>query len=56
MSDSIERNKRNALAFYDLMFNRCQPARAIEEYAGDVSIQHNPAVADGKEAFVESSD
>ena len=35
------------------MFNQCQPAEAIRLYAGDVYIQHNPAVADGKEAFIE---
>jgi predicted SnoaL-like aldol condensation-catalyzing enzyme len=53
MSDPLERNKRNAMAFYDLMFNRCQPAEAIAKYAGEVYVQHNPAVADGKEAFIE---
>ena len=52
MSDQLERNKRNAIAFYDLMFNQCQPAAAVEQYVGDVYIQHNPGVADGKEAFI----
>ena len=52
MSDHLERNKANVTAFYDLMFNQCQPAEAIERYAGDVYIQHNPHVADGKEAFI----
>lgn len=46
-------NKANAIAFYDLMFNRCEPRAAIERYVGDVYIQHNPDVADGKEAFIE---
>jgi predicted SnoaL-like aldol condensation-catalyzing enzyme len=46
-------NKQAAMAFYDLMFNRCKPREAIERYAGDVYIQHNPHVGDGKEAFVE---
>jgi len=46
-------NKENAIAFYDLMFNECRPADAIERFAGDVYIQHNPHVADGKAAFIE---
>ncbi|MEJ8838632.1 nuclear transport factor 2 family protein [Ramlibacter sp. AN1133] len=53
MQDILERNKRNAQAFYDLMFNRCQPAEAIARYAGATYIQHNPHVADGKQAFIE---
>ena len=48
----LEHNKQHVMAFYDLMFNQCQPAEAIERYAGEVYIQHNPAVADGKEAFI----
>lgn len=48
-----EQNRRNALAFYDLMFNGCKPAEAIELYVGDAYIQHNPHVADGKKAFIE---
>jgi predicted SnoaL-like aldol condensation-catalyzing enzyme/predicted enzyme related to lactoylglutathione lyase len=50
--DLQERNKRNAMAFYDLMFNRSRPREAIERYAGAEYIQHNPEVADGKEAFI----
>ena len=53
MSERLERNKRNVVAFYDLMFNQCRPAEAIELYAGDVYIQHNPDVGDGKQAFVD---
>src|SRR5512132_3333201 len=52
MTDKIERNKQNVMAFYDLMFNRCQPDEAVARYVGDVYIQHNPAVGDGKEAFI----
>ncbi len=47
-----ERNKRNVVAFYDLMFNQCRPRDAIELYAGATYIQHNPGVADGKEGFI----
>jgi predicted SnoaL-like aldol condensation-catalyzing enzyme len=53
MASDPARNKINAQAFYDLMFNQCEPRKAIEAYAGDVYIQHNPHVADGKEAFID---
>ncbi len=53
MSNDLEQNKRNAQAFYDLMFNECKPREAIKQYAGDTYIQHNTEVADGKQAFVE---
>lgn len=53
MSSQTERNKANAMAFYDLMFNQSKPREAIEAYAGDIYIQHNPHVGDGKDAFVD---
>ena len=52
MSDQRERNKQTAMAFYDLMFNQGAPAEAVRRYVGDVYIQHNPGVADGKEPFI----
>jgi predicted SnoaL-like aldol condensation-catalyzing enzyme len=52
MDDRLERNKRTAKNFYDLMFNQCKPREAIERYTGATYIQHNPHVADGKDAFI----
>ena len=48
----LDRNKAAVLAFYDLMFNHGRPAEAVEQYVGDVYIQHNPRVPDGKEGFI----
>ena len=53
MTPQLERNKENAKAFYDLMFNQCRPREAIEQYVGDDYIQHNPEVGDGKQAFID---
>jgi predicted SnoaL-like aldol condensation-catalyzing enzyme len=50
---SVERNKTNVIAFYDLMFNDCRPREAIEKYAGDQYVQHNPDVPDGKQGFID---
>jgi predicted SnoaL-like aldol condensation-catalyzing enzyme len=50
---ALTQNKKTAQAFYELMFSRCQPREAIEQYVGDEYIQHNPDVGDGKEAFIE---
>ena len=52
MTAALSRNKATAQAFYDMMFNQCQPREAVEKYVGDVYIQHNPHVADGKEEFI----
>jgi predicted SnoaL-like aldol condensation-catalyzing enzyme len=49
MNEDLERRKETVLSFYDLMFNECKPREAVEKFVG---IQHNPQVADGKEAFI----
>jgi predicted SnoaL-like aldol condensation-catalyzing enzyme len=53
MPASPEQNRHNAIAFYDLMFNQCNPRAAVERYVGASYTQHNPHVADGKAAFIE---
>lgn len=53
MTEALERNRRTVVDFYDLMFNQCRPAEAIERYAGATYTQHNPHVGDGKQAFID---
>ncbi len=53
MTSKSDDNKSNAVEFYELMFNQCNPREAIEQYVGDEYTQHNPEVADGKDAFIQ---
>lgn len=48
-------NKDNAIAFYKLAYLG-NPSKAVELYVADQYIQHNPVVADGKQAFIEYFD
>lgn len=47
----VEENKKNAVAFYETAFLG-NPLKAVEDYVGEVYIQHNPDVEDGIEGFV----
>ena len=46
-----ESNKAVVRDFYDLAFNRRQPAEAVAKHVGNHYRQHNPGAADGSEAF-----
>ena len=52
MQNPLETNKQNAIAFYRTAYLGA-PAKAVELYVGDEYIQHNPAVGDGKQAFID---
>ncbi len=47
-----EENKKNVISFYKMSYEG-NPRQAVDEFVGDVYIQHNPLVGDGKEAFIE---
>ena len=53
MPATPEDNRRTAIAFYEMMFNDCNPRDAVERYVGASYTQHNPHVAGGKEALIE---
>ncbi len=45
-------NKENAIAFYKTAYEG-NPKQAVAQYVGDDYIQHNPAVEDGKQGFID---
>ena len=49
----LKRNKDSVVAFYEMMFNDCKPAEAIELYVGDEYVQHNVHVSSGKQGFID---
>lgn len=49
---TLEQNKSNVVAFYELMFNACKPGEAVELFVGSTYTQHNTHVADGKDGFI----
>jgi predicted SnoaL-like aldol condensation-catalyzing enzyme len=53
MTNQLEQNKETVMAFYDLAFNQNNPAEAVLKYTGDMYIQHNPGMSDGKQGFID---
>ena len=51
MSEDLNRNKENALAFYKMSYEG-NAREAVQLYVGSDYIQHNPLVGDGKEPFI----
>ena len=52
MSHDLEANKKNAIIFYRTAYLG-DPSGAVNDYVGEEYIQHNPLVADGKQAFID---
>lgn len=52
MGQDLAANKENAIEFYRTAYLG-NPAEAVDRYVGDQYIQHNPAVGDGKQAFID---
>ena len=52
MGQNLNANKQNAIEFYRTAYLG-NPSKAVELYVGAEYIQHNPLVADGKQAFID---
>ncbi|MAD15730.1 MAG: hypothetical protein CL579_06580 [Alteromonadaceae bacterium] len=52
MTHNLAANKQNAIDFYRTAYLG-DPAKAVALYVGDKYIQHNPAVKDGKQGFID---
>ena len=51
MNNDLEKNKGNAIAFYEMAYMG-DAAGAVKMYVGADYIQHNPDVENGKEGFI----
>lgn len=49
---TLDNNTRVVTGFLNMMFNEHKVAEAFEKYVGPTYTQHNPNVADGKEAAI----
>jgi predicted SnoaL-like aldol condensation-catalyzing enzyme len=53
MTNKLEQKKQVVLDFYKTAFVEKDPQKAIDLYGGEYYTQHNPGVADGKQAFID---
>ncbi|OOF35744.1 nuclear transport factor 2 family protein [Rodentibacter heidelbergensis] len=54
LASTPEQNKAAALDFYEMVFNQHKLQEASDKYIGKEYLQHNPTVADGKQAFIDA--
>lgn len=52
MQHDLVTNKKHAIEFYRSAYLG-EPEKAVADYVGDVYIQHNPLVGNGKQAFID---
>ena len=55
MAHNLRLNKENEISFYRTAYLG-EPSKAIEKYVGSEYIQHNPAVGNGKQGFIDYFD
>lgn len=55
MENQLNQHKENAMAFYKMAYDG-NPSEAVALFVGDVYIQHNPLVGDGKQPFIDYFD
>lgn len=51
MTQNLEQNKNNTIAFYKMAYLG-EPRKAVEQFVGAEYIQHNPLVGNGKEPLI----
>ncbi|WOT06555.1 nuclear transport factor 2 family protein [Shewanella youngdeokensis] len=52
MTHDLQANKQHAIEFYQMAYLG-NPVDAVKKYVGAQYIQHNPAVGDGKQEFID---
>ncbi|WP_052663771.1 nuclear transport factor 2 family protein [Psychromicrobium lacuslunae] len=50
----LQKNTETVRSFLDLAFNQAKAQQAVDNFVGEQYLQHNPLIADGKEAFVKA--